>query len=127
MKKIILTIALGLALLLPLFTASSCTKPDNIAKVIIWQDEVLASTWNLLSVTSLTTYVDGNLVASQAANVFFKSAPSCSSNGGMKFDINLKKNTTGKINVIIKGDDGEEYSNFFLDITSKDCTISPIQ
>jgi hypothetical protein len=127
MKKIILTFALGLALLLPLFTASSCTKPDNIAKVIIWQDEVLASTWNLLDVTSLTTYVDGNLVASQAANVYFKSAPSCSSNGGMKFDINLKKNTTGKINVIVKGDDGEEYSNFFLDITSKECTISPIQ
>jgi hypothetical protein len=126
MKKIILTVVLGIALLLPLFTASSCAKPDNIAKVIIWQDEVLASTWNLLSVTSLTTYVDGNLVASQAANVYFKSAPSCSSNGGMKFDINLKKNTTGKINVIVKGDDGEEYSNFFLDITSKDCTISEI-
>lgn len=126
MKKVILTVVLGIALLLPLFTASSCTKPDNIAKVIIWQDEALASTWNLLSVTSLTTYADGVLVASQSANVFFKSAPSCGSNGGMKFDINLKKNTTGKINVIVKGDDGEEYSNFFLDITSKDCTISPI-
>jgi hypothetical protein len=127
MKKIILTFALGLALLLPLFTTSSCTKPDNIAKVILFQLSAGAGDWDDLGVTSLKTYVDGELVASQAATVYSKSEPSCSGNAGMRFDINLKKNTTGKINVIIKGDDGEEYYNFFLDITSKDCTIFELQ
>jgi hypothetical protein len=121
MKKIFLTLTLGLALLLPMFTASSCSKPDNIAKVIIWQGQVNAASWSAFSVTSLTTYVNGELMASQAAGIYFNSTPSCSSNGGMKFDINLKKNTTGKINVIVKGDDDFEYYNEQMDIKSTEC------
>lgn len=127
MKKIILAVALGITLLLPMFTASSCAKPDNMAKVIIWQDQINAASWGLLSVTSLTTYVNGELMASQAANVYFASQPSCTSNGGMKFDINLKKNTEGKINVIIKGDDDFEYYNEQMTIKSTDCNQLQIQ
>lgn len=127
MKKIILTLTLGFALLLPMFTASSCAKPDNIAKVILWQGQANATSWNAFSVTSLTTYVNGELMASQAANIYFASQPSCSSNGGMKFDINLKKNTTGKINVIVKGDDGVEYYNEQLEIKSTDCNQLELQ
>ena len=127
MKKILLTLTLGLALLLPMFTASSCAKPDNIAKVILWQGQANASSWSALSVTSLTTYVNGELMASQAANIYFSSQPSCSSNGGMKFDINLKKNTTGRINVIVKGDNDVEYYNEQLDIKSTDCNQLELQ
>jgi len=127
MKKIFLTLTLGLALLLPMFTASSCAKPDNIAKVILWQGQANASSWSALSVTSLTTYVNGELMASQAAGIYFNSTPSCASNGGMKFDINLKKNTTGKINVIVKGDDGVEYYNEQLDIKSTECNQLELQ
>ena len=118
MKKILLTLTLGLALLVPMFTASSCSKPDNIAKVIIWQGQVNAASWSAFSVTSLTTYVNGELMASQAAGIYFNAEPSCTSNGGMKFDINLKKNTAGKINVIVKGDDDFEYYNEQMDIKS---------
>jgi hypothetical protein len=127
MKKIFLTLTLGLALLLPMFTASSCSKPDNIAKVIIWQGQVNAASWSAFSVTSLTTYVNGELMASQAAGIYFNSTPSCSSNGGMKFDINLKKNTTGKINVIVKGDDDFEYYNEQMDIKSTECNQLELQ
>lgn len=127
MKKIILTLTLGLALLLPMFTASSCSKPDNIAKVIVWQGQVNAASWSVVSVTSLTTYVNGELMASQAAGIYFNSTPSCASNGGMKFDINLKKNTTAKINVIIKGDDGVEYYNEQLDVKSTECNQLELQ
>lgn len=127
MKKIILTLTLGLALLLPMFTASSCSKPDNIAKVIVWQGQANAASWNVVSVTSLTTYVNGELMASQAAGIYFNSTPSCASNGGMKFDINLKKNTTVKINVIIKGDDGVEYYNEQLDVKSTECNQLELQ
>ena len=66
-------------------------------------------------------------MASQAANVYFASQPSCTSNGGMKFDINLKKNTEGKINVIIKGDDDFEYYNEQMTIKSTDCNQLQIQ
>ena len=45
----------------------------------------------------------------------------------MKFDINLKKNTTGKINVIVKGDDGVEYYNEQLEIKSTDCNQLELQ
>lgn len=127
MKKLILTLTLGLALLLPMFTASSCSKPDNIAKVIIWQGQANAASWSAFSVTSLTTFVNGELMASQAAGIYFNSIPSCTSNGGMKFDINLKKNTTGKINLIIKGDDGVEYYNEQLDIKSTECNQLELQ
>jgi len=127
MKKIFLTLTLGLALLLPMFTASSCAKPDNIAKVIIWQGQANATSWSAFSVTSLTTYVNGELMASQAAGIYFNSTPSCASNGGMKFDINLKKNTTAKINVIIKGDDGVEYYNEQLDVKSTECNQLELQ
>jgi hypothetical protein len=127
MKKILLSLVLGLTLLLPMFTVSSCSKPDNIAKVIVWQGQVNAASWNAFSVTSLTTYVNGELMASQAAGVYFNSTPSCASNGGMKFDINLKKNTTGRINMIIKGDDGVEYYNEQLDIKSTECNQLELQ
>jgi len=127
MKKIFLTLTLGLALLVPMFTASSCAKPDNIAKVIIWQGKLNAELWSAWSVTSLTTYVNGELMASQAAGIYFNAEPSCTSNGGMKFDINLKKNTTGKINVIVKGDDGVEYYNEQLEIKSTDCNQLELQ
>ena len=127
MKKIFLTLTLGLALLLPMFTASSCAKPDNIAKVIIWQGQANATSWSAFSVTSLTTYVNGELMASQAAGIYFNSTPSCASNGGMKFDINLKKNTTGKINVIVKGDDDFEYYNEQMDIKSTECNQLELQ
>lgn len=111
----------------PLLTTSSCTKPDNIAKVIIWQGKTNAESWNAFGVNSLTTYVNGELMASQAANVYFNSSPSCSSNGGMKFDINLKKNTSGRINTIIKGDNGVEYYNEQLDISSSNCNTLELQ
>ena len=127
MKKIILTFTLGLALLVPMFTASSCSKPDNIAKVIIWQGQVNAASWSAFSVTSLTTYVNGELMASQAAGIYFNAEPSCTSNGGMKFDINLKKNTAGKINVIVKGDDDFEYYNEQMDIKSTECNQLELQ
>jgi hypothetical protein len=127
MKKILLSLVLGFTLLLPMFTVSSCSKPDNIAKVIVWQGQVNAASWNAFSVTSLTTYVNGELMASQAAGVYFNSTPSCASNGGMKFDINLKKNTTGRINMIIKGDDGVEYYNEQLDIKSTECNQLELQ
>jgi hypothetical protein len=127
MKKILLSLVLALTLLLPMFTVSSCSKPDNIAKVIVWQGQVNAASWNAFSVTSLTTYVNGELMASQAAGVYFNSKPSCASNGGMKFDINLKKNTTGRINMIIKGDDGVEYYNEQLDIKSTECNQLELQ
>jgi hypothetical protein len=127
MKKILLSLVLGITLLLPMFTVSSCSKPDNIAKVIVWQGQVNAASWNAFSVTSLTTYVNGELMASQAAGVYFNSTPTCASNGGMKFDINLKKNTTGRINVIIKGDDGVEYYNEQLDIKSTECNQLELQ
>ena len=110
-----------------MLTVSSCSKPDNIAKVIVWQGQVNAASWNAFSVTSLTTYVNGELMASQAAGVYFNSTPTCASNGGMKFDINLKKNTTGRINVIIKGDDGVEYYNEQLDIKSTECNQLELQ
>jgi len=45
----------------------------------------------------------------------------------MKFDINLKKNTEGKINVIIKGDDDFEYYNEQMTIKSTDCNQLQIQ
>ena len=127
MKKILLTLTLGLALLVPMFTASSCSKPDNIAKVIIWQGQVNAASWSAFSVTSLTTYVNGELMASQAAGIYFNAEPSCTSNGGMKFDINLKKNTAGKINVIVKGDDDFEYYNEQMDIKSTECNQLELQ
>jgi hypothetical protein len=127
MKKILLSLVLGITLLLPMLTVSSCSKPDNIAKVIVWQGQVNAASWNAFSVTSLTTYVNGELMASQAAGVYFNSTPTCASNGGMKFDINLKKNTTGRINVIIKGDDGVEYYNEQLDIKSTECNQLELQ
>lgn len=127
MKKKLLTFAVGLALLIPIFTLSSCTKEDNIAKVIIWQGQSNASDWDILNVQSLTTYVDGEIVASQKASIYFTSEPNCTSNGGMKFDVNLQKNKSGRINTIVKGDNGVEYYNEFIDVVTTDCNKLELQ
>jgi hypothetical protein len=50
-------------------------------KVIFWQGQANANSWSSAGVTSLKYYVDGQLIGSSASNVYYTSAPSCSSSG----------------------------------------------
>lgn len=50
-------------------------------RVIFWQGQANASSWSSAGVTSLKYYVDGQLIGSSASNVYYTSAPSCSSTG----------------------------------------------
>jgi len=122
MKSKIYALVVSILLTTPFFL-TSCTKEDNKAQVLVWQGFTCADSWKSVGVSSLTCYVNGQLMASQAATVYFNSTPNCSSNGGMKFEINLQKNTTGRINIIVKDQNGLEWYNEQLDIKSSDCNL----
>lgn len=57
--------------------------------VIFWYGQDVAEIFTALGVSSILYYVDGNLIGSQAANVYWTAAPTCESSGVVKITKDL--------------------------------------
>ena len=95
----------------------SCTYSESL---IFWQDQATAQSWAGFA-TTLYYYVDGQLVGSSAANVYFSGTPSCSQNGLTSTEIDMGKNKSKSVNVKVIDDTGFEWWNEFISVTAGSC------
>jgi hypothetical protein len=95
----------------------SCTYSESL---IFWQDQATAQSWAGFA-TTLYYYVDGQLVGSSAANVYFSGTPSCSQNGLTSTLIDMGKNKSKSINIQVIDDTGFEWWNEFVTVTAGTC------
>ena len=61
----------------------SCTYEGS---VVFWYGESVAAELGDYGITSLTYYVDGEIVGSSAANIYWTGAPECGQNGSITVD-----------------------------------------
>jgi hypothetical protein len=95
----------------------SCTYAESL---IFWQDQASAQSWSGIA-TNLYYYVDGQLVGSSAANVYFTGTPSCSQNGLTSALIDMGKNKSKSINVKVVDDTGFEWWNEYVIVSAGAC------
>ena len=79
MKKLLLI------LIVAFVASSSCKKEDEkySGSIVFWYGQSTAQALVNANVKSLTFYFDGNIVGSQAASVYWKSAPDCGQNSSV--------------------------------------------
>jgi hypothetical protein len=95
----------------------SCTYSESL---IFWQDQTTAQSWSGVA-TTLYYYVDGQLVGSSAANVYFSGAPSCSQNGLASAVIDMGKNKSKTVTVRVLDDTGFEWWNEAVSVSAGTC------
>ena len=106
---------------------NSKIKPKNSCNcvyegnVVFWYNQTTA---NLLlddGATSLTYYVDGEIIGSSACNTYWTGVPSCGQNGSITVtkDLGSVKNKTYSYSV--KDQTGFEYWNGIVNFTANTC------
>jgi len=105
-----------------------CKKDDGSctykATVQFWYDKATADDLiNNVNSTSLTYYVDGVIIGSSAASVYFTGEPSCSQNGvvGVTKDLGKLKTKTSTYKVVDNNDETLWEGSVTFDAT-KSCT-----
>lgn len=71
--------------------------------------------------TALTYYLDGNIIGSSAANVFYTSAPNCGSNGSISKTIDLGSNKSKSITYKVVDDFGDTIWMGTYTVTANTC------
>jgi hypothetical protein len=137
-------ITLTTLLLTSFFTFSSCTKeqgctdPNSVnfnpdaeeddgtceyeGEIVFWYSEATADSLGADQATSLTYYVDDQIVGSSAANVFWTGAPDCGQNGTVTVSKNLGESSNLSYTYKVIDDTGFEYWNGVANFTANTCT-----
>jgi len=97
----------------------SCSFEGNI---VLWFGE---STSNFLTsdgAQSLTYYVDGQVVGSEAANIFWTAEPDCGQNSSITVTKNLGNAKNMSYTYSVVDQTGHEYYSGVLNFTANTCT-----
>jgi hypothetical protein len=100
MKTVIKFTLLAVTMASILFAFNGCSKADpadKVGKMIFWQSQSNAQELGNFGITSLTFTVNGNIVGSMAANVYFNAVPSCGNTGGVNANINLGQSSSKSV------------------------------
>ena len=71
--------------------------------------------------TALTFYLNGEVIGSSAASVFWPKAPNCGDDGSITVTEDLGKNKTQAFTLIVKDQDNFEYWNTKITIEGNSC------
>jgi len=93
-------------------------------EIVFWYDQATADyLTNICVSTSLTYYVDGQVVGSSAASVFFTGAPNCGQNSTITVTKDLGSVKSKSFSFSIKDDIGDELWNGTDNFTANTCLI----
>lgn len=97
---------------------NSCTYSSNR---VMWYGEDAANFLVNDGATSLTFYVDGEIVGSSAADVFFTSAPDCGTNGSITVTADLGNVKSLSYSYEVIDQTGWTYWSGILNFTAGNC------
>jgi hypothetical protein len=96
----------------------SCTYEGN---AVLWYNQAAATGLVNDGATSLTYYVDGQIVGSSAASVYWTSSPDCSQNGSVTITENLGNVKTQAYTYSVRDQTGFEYWNGIINFNANTC------
>lgn len=105
---------------------SECKKEDNSCKykgeIVFWFDEATANALLDDGAVSLTYYVNGQIVGSSSAGIFWTSAPSCGQNGSITVTKDLGNVKNLSYDYVVKDQTGWTYWSGSANFTASTCT-----
>ncbi len=90
-------------------------------RAVMWYGEEASNELDLIGVTSLTFKVDGEIVGSTNATVYWTSAPSCGDNGSITITKNLANVKNKSYTYSVVDQDGFELWSGVLNFTANSC------
>ena len=90
--------------------SSSAKKEDQSCtykgEIVFWNDQTISQDMINFGITSLTYYVDGQVVGSSASSIYWTSSPSCGQNGSITItkDLGSAKNKSYNYSVVDQND-----------------------
>jgi hypothetical protein len=97
----------------------SCTYEGQ---VVMWYGEAVAGSLVENEITSLTYYVDGQIVGSSAASIFWTSAPTCEQNSSITVSKDLGNSSNLSYTYSVESDAGEVIWEGIANFTANTCT-----
>jgi hypothetical protein len=89
--------------------------------VVFWYDQGASAGLIADSATSLTFYINGEIIGSTATSVFWTAAPTCGQNGSITVTEDLGKLKTQAYKLSVKDQTGFEYWNANVNVTANTC------
>ena len=97
----------------------SCTYKG---KIVFWYDQTTSNSLVTGGSTSLTYYVDGAVVGSSAATVYFTGAPTCGQSASITVEKDLGVATNKSYSYTVKDDTGATLYSGTANFTANTCT-----
>ncbi len=138
MKKLLFLLAIPMALSITSCKKAGCTDPEaeNYSsgakkedhsctykgEIVFWNDQTISQDMINAGITSLTYYVDGQIVGSSVSSIYWTSAPSCGQNGSITVtkDLGSAKNKSYTYSIVDQ--DGFELWAGVANFTANTCT-----
>jgi hypothetical protein len=89
----------------------------------VWYGEEASQGLVADGATALTFYIEGEVVGSSAASVFWAEAPECGENGSITFTEDLGKEKVRNFNLSVKDQDGFEYWKTSIPVEANACLV----
>ena len=96
-------------------------------QVVFWYGQNTANGLVNDGATSLTFYVNNQVVGSSAANVYWASAPFCGDNGSVTVEYDLGGVKSLAVNYSVRDQTGWEYWAGVINFTANDCRSAELQ
>lgn len=107
-----------------------CKKDDGSCQfkgqIVFWYNQATADSLVNDGATALTYYVDGKVVGSSAASVYWTGAPNCDQGGSVTVSKNLGNVKNKSYTYSVKDQTGFEYWSGTVNFTANTCTATQL-
>jgi hypothetical protein len=90
-------------------------------RIVIWYNQAASTGLTADGATSLTYYINGQVVGSSATSVYWTGAPTCGQNGSITVTKDLANVKTQAYTLSVKDQTGFEYWNAVVNINANTC------